>query len=210
MHSTFTQQNFHSLCDQLAKKDKHLRSVIKQYGYPPVWTRKASFQTLVHIILEQQVSLASARSALNKLKGKLGRVTPKKLLALSDQELKACHFSRQKTAYVRCLAQTIVSGEIRLKELADLDDSVVRQRLKKIKGVGDWTVDVYLLFVLQRANVFPVGDLAMVNALREVKGLTKQIKHDELLMLAQDWQPYRSIATMLLWHYYLRKRGMKS
>jgi DNA-3-methyladenine glycosylase II len=210
MHLTFTQQNFHSLCDRLAKRDKHLGSVIKQYGYPPVWTRKASFQTLVHIILEQQVSLASARAALNKLKEKLGRITPKKVLLLSDQELKACYFSRQKTVYVRCLAQAIVSKGIRLKELSSLDDAAVRQQLKTIKGVGDWTVDVYLLFALQRANVFPLGDLAMVNALKELKGLTKQTKQDELLMLAEAWQPYRSIATMLLWHYYLRKRGMKS
>ena len=210
MHLTFTQQNFHFLCDQLAKKDKQLRSVIKQYGYPPVWTRRPSFQTLVHIILEQQVSLASARAALNKLKKRLGRITPEKLLALSDEELKACYFSKQKTVYVRCLAQAIVSKEIRLKELSSLDDAAVRQQLKAIKGVGDWTVDVYLLFALQRANVFPLGDLAMVNALKELKGLTKQTKHEELLMLADGWQPYRSVATMLLWHYYLRKRGMKS
>jgi DNA-3-methyladenine glycosylase II len=210
MHATFTQENFRSLCDQLAKKDKQFRSVIKQYGYPPVWTRKPSFQTLVHIILEQQVSLASARAALNKLKERLGHITPRKLLALSDQELKACYFSRQKTVYVRCLAQAIVSKEIRLKELSNLDDSAVRQQLKAIKGVGDWTVDVYLLFALQRANVFPLGDLAMVNALKELKGLAKQTKRQELLMMAEGWQPYRSIATMLLWHYYLRKRGMKS
>jgi DNA-3-methyladenine glycosylase II len=210
MHATFTQQNFRSLCDLLAKKDNQLRSVIKQYGYPPVWTRKPSFQTLVHIILEQQVSLASARAALDKLKERLGRITPGKLLALSDLELKACYFSRQKTVYVRCLAQAIVSKEIRLKELSSLDDAAVRQQLKTIKGVGDWTVDVYLLFALQRANVFPLGDLAMVNALKELKALTKQTKHEELLMIADCWQPYRSIATMLLWHYYLRKRRMKS
>src|SRR6266513_2734121 len=108
MHLIFHKENFHSLCDQLAKKDKHLRFIIKKYGYPPMWTRTASFQTLIHIILEQQVSLASARAALNKLKEKLGTVTPKKLLELTDKELRACYFSRQKTGYAKCLAQAII------------------------------------------------------------------------------------------------------
>src|SRR6266550_6308542 len=109
MDSTFTKENFHSLCNKLTGADKHLRSIVKQYGYPPLWTKTASFQTLIHIILEQQVSLASARAALNKLKERLGTITPGKLLILSDQELKACYFSRQKIVYARSLAETIIS-----------------------------------------------------------------------------------------------------
>jgi DNA-3-methyladenine glycosylase II len=210
MHLTFDGQNFHSICDKLAKEDKHLHSIIKQFGYPPIWTRKANFQTLIHIILEQQVSLASARAALNKLKERIGTITPKKLLALSDEELKACYFSRQKTVYARCLGNAIVSREITLKTFSDLDDSEIRKQLKTIKGIGDWTVDVYLLFALQRTDVFPLGDLAMVNALKEVKQLPKEIKQDQLLKLAEKWRPYRSIATMLFWHYYIKKRGIKA
>lgn len=209
MHLTFTKDNFHFLCNTLSKKDKHLCSIIRQYGYPPVWGRTASFQTLIHIILEQQVSLASARAALNKLKERLVIITPAKLLALSDEELKACYFSRQKTAYARCLAQAIVSKQINLKKLSALDDTDIRQQLKAIKGIGDWTVDVYLLFVLHRTDVFPLGDLAMVNALKELKGLKKETRQEELLKLSALWKPYRSIATMLLWHYYIQKRGMK-
>ncbi|HEV8503776.1 MAG TPA: DNA-3-methyladenine glycosylase 2 family protein [Chitinophagaceae bacterium] len=208
MHLTFDGHNFHSICDQLARKDKHLKSIIKQFGYPPIWTRKANFQTLIHIILEQQVSLASARAALNKLKEKIGTITPKKLLALSDEELKACYFSRQKTVYARCLGNAIVSREVMLKNFPDLDDAEIRQQLKTIKGIGDWTVDVYLLFALQRADVFPLGDLAMVKALKEVKQLPKETKQEELLKLAEKWRPYRSIATMLFWHYYIEKRGI--
>src|SRR5689334_16412710 len=101
MQLTFNRQNFHSICDKLSKKDKHLRSIITRYGYPPIWTRKATFQTLIHIILEQQVSLSSARAALKKLNERIGIITPKKLLALSDEDLKACYFSRQKTVYAR-------------------------------------------------------------------------------------------------------------
>jgi DNA-3-methyladenine glycosylase II len=209
MHSTFNKENFHSLCDQLANKDKHLRSILKQYGYPPVWTRTASFQTLIHIILEQQVSLASARAALNKLKERLGIITPTKLLLLSDKELKACYFSRQKIVYARCLAQAIISKKISLKILLNLEDAEIRQQLKTIKGIGDWTVEVYLLFALQRTDVFPLGDLAMVNALKEIKQLPKETNQEKLLLLAEAWRPHRSIATMLLWHYYIQKRGIK-
>lgn len=206
---TFHHDNFHSLCNKLARKDKELRYIIKQYGYPPMWTRTATFQTLVHIILEQQVSLASARAALNKLKEKLGTITAKNVLALSDQELRACYFSRQKTVYARCLAAAITSKQISLKKFHSLEDGTIRQELKTIKGIGDWTVDVYLLFALQRTDIFPIGDLAMVNALKEVKQLPKDISREKLLALSKSWKPYRSIATMMLWHYYIQKRGIK-
>jgi DNA-3-methyladenine glycosylase II len=209
MHLTFDRQNFHSICDKLARKDRHLFAIISQYGYPPMWTRRGNFQTLIHIILEQQVSLASARAALNKLRERIGTITPKKLLALSDEDLKTCYFSRQKTVYARYLANAIVSKQIILKKFSDLDDAEIRRQLKTIKGIGDWTVDVYLLFALQRTDLFPLGDLAMVNALKEVKQLSKETKQEELLKLAERWRPYRSIATMLLWHYYIQKRGIK-
>ncbi len=209
MFPSFTKKNFYSICDKLAKKDKHLLSIIKQYGYPPIWTRVASFQTLIHIILEQQVSLASARAALNKLKEKSGTITAKKLLALSDEELKACYFSRQKMVYAKCLANTIVSKQINLKSFSTLEDAEIRQQLKMIKGIGDWTVDVYLLFALQRTDIFPLGDLAMISALKEVKHLNKETKKEEFLKLSESWKPYRSIATMLLWHYYIQKKGIK-
>jgi DNA-3-methyladenine glycosylase II len=207
---TFNKKNFHLYCNELTAKDKDLRSVLDRFGYPPMWTRTASFQTLIHIILEQQVSLASARAALKKLKERLGVITPKKLLTLTDEELRACYFSRQKTVYAKCLAQAIISKQIDLKMLAALGDAEIRQQLKTIKGIGDWTTDVYLLFALQRTDVFPLGDLAMVTALKELKGLSKETKPEELLRLSESWKPYRSIATMFLWHYYLSKRGIKS
>ncbi len=209
MDSTFTKENFHSLCNKLTGADKHLRSIVKQYGYPPLWRKTASFQTLIHIILEQQVSLASARAALNKLKERLGTVTPKKLLELTDKELRTCYFSRQKTGYAKCLAQAIISRQIKLKNLSVLDDAEIRQQLKTIKGIGDWTVDVYLLFALQRTDVFPLGDLAMISALKEVKQLPKETRKEELLKLSEPWRPYRSVASMMLWHYYIQKRKIK-
>lgn len=205
----FNKDNFKKLCTLLAKKDPHLQSILKQYGHPPMWNRPATFESLIHIILEQQVSLASAKAALEKLRKKLGRITPDRLLLLSDDELRACYFSRQKTVYARCLAEAIANKELNLKKLNTLSDDEVRIELKKIKGIGDWTVDIYLLFVLQRSDVFPTGDLAMMNALKGIKQLPKQITKEEIIHLAESWRPHRSLATMLLWHHYIKTRNIK-
>lgn len=209
MHHVFHAKNLQGICDGLARKDDHLKQIIDEHGYPPFWKRGNSFATLIHIILEQQVSLASAKAAFNKLKEKTGRITPAKLLELSDHEMKACYFSRQKMEYARHLAKAIVSKQINLKKFALLPDEKIREQLKQIKGIGNWTVDVYLLFVLHRSDIFPVGDLAMINALKEVKSLPKHISREEIFSIAQNWQPYRSVATMLLWHYYIRTRNIK-
>lgn len=203
MIKTFNQRNFKKICDRLAVSDKDLGAILSAHDYPPMWTRKNNFETLVHIILEQQVSLASALAALNKLRTRLGSVTPKHFLTLTDEELKACYFSRQKTIYTRGLATALAAGKLDLPALEKLPDEVVRATLIQLKGVGNWTIDVYLMFVLQRADIFPIGDLAAVNALRRVKGLPKAASRETLLETVGSWQPYRSVATMMLWHLYL-------
>lgn len=205
----FSEQDFRDLCNTLAHRDAHLKKIIHQHSYPPMWRRPASFETLIHIILEQQVSLASAKAALEKLREKIKKITPQNLLALTDEELRACYFSRQKTGYARHLAQAMLSGQLNLKKLSTAPDDEIRTTLKQIKGIGDWTVDVYLLFALQRSDIFPIGDLAMVNALKEVKQLSKQAAREELLALAEAWRPHRSIATMLLWHHYIKTKNIK-
>lgn len=205
----FHKANFSSICDLLSKKDLHLKTILRQYGYPPMWTRPANFQTLIHIILEQQVSLASAKAAFVKLKEKLGIITPEKVLLLTDAEMKACYFSRQKIVYARHLAEGIVSKQLDLKKLSKLPDEKIREELKRIKGIGDWTVDIYLLFALQRTDIFPTGDLAMINAFKEIKQVEKQISKEEIITLSESWKPHRSVATMLLWHYYIQKRGLR-
>lgn len=206
MFPVFSTGNFHSICDKLSSKDRELKFIIKSFGYPPMWTRPNTFETLVHIILEQQVSLASALAALNKLREKLTKITPEGLLALTDEELKACYFSRQKTIYARSLAAAIQSKQLNLKSLEKLPDEDVRARLVALKGIGNWTVDVYLMFVLRRADVFPIGDLAAVNALKQVKKLSKDTAKEGLLDITGEWQPYRTVATMILWHHYLSIR----
>jgi DNA-3-methyladenine glycosylase II len=203
MINRFTQQNFHRLCDEVAGLDDDLAEIIHAHGYAPMWTRPNTFETLVHIILEQQVSLASALAALNQLRGRLGEVAPAALLSLTDEELRACYFSRQKTVYTRGLAAELLSGRLDLLSLEDLPDEAVRARLIAQKGIGNWTIDVYLMFVLRRADIFPLGDLAAVSALRRVKKLSRDTSKEHLLQVADRWRPNRTIATMLLWHLYL-------
>ena len=203
---TFNRSTFAQYCDEVCKKDADLNGILQKHGYPPMWTRENTFESLVHIILEQQVSLASALSALNKLKERVQEISPARVLLLTDEELRACYFSRQKTLYVKHLAEQIVSGKLKLEALVQLSDDDVRKQLCAVKGIGNWTVDVYLMFVLQRTDVFAVGDLAAVNALKKVKRLPASVSREQLLQIANDWKPYRTIATMLLWHFYLEER----
>ena len=206
----FTQSNYRTICDELAVIDADISTIIKTYGYPPFWSRPNTFETLVHIILEQQVSLASALSALNKLKERIQEITPARILLLTDEEMKACYCSRQKTGYIRYLAEALLGGQLNLTELEELPDDVVRAKLIALKGIGNWTADVYLMFVLQHPDVFPIGDLAAVNALKRVKNLTAITTKEEMMIIANTWQPYRTIATMLLWHFYLSSPKSKT
>jgi DNA-3-methyladenine glycosylase II len=209
MIRTYTPENFNTLCEQLCKKDKHLKAIIREHGYPPMWTRPARFQTLVLIILEQQVSLAAAYAAYKKLRQKIGLVTPDKIVRLSDEELRACYFTRQKTGYTRLLAEAVLNKKLNLKKLSNLPDEAIREILKKHKGIGDWSVDVYLMHALQRTDLFPLGDIALVNSLKQIKQLHPSVTKDEMLAIAEPWRPYRTIAAMILWHDYIKKRNIK-
>jgi DNA-3-methyladenine glycosylase II len=205
MPEQFTSTTYHSICDKLAQLDPDFAGIINTYGYPPFWSRPNTFESLVHIILEQQVSLASALSALNKLRERIQEVTPARILLLTDAELRECYFSRQKTAYIKYLAEAIISGQVNLAAFEQMEDDEIRRHLIALKGIGNWTVDVYLMFALQRADLFPVGDLAIVNAVKGLKLLPKETTKEELIVIAEQWQPYRTVASMMLWHYYLSK-----
>jgi DNA-3-methyladenine glycosylase II len=205
----FNETSFAAICKKLAKKDADLANIIKQHGLPPMWTRPATFQTLILTILEQQVSLAAAYAAFKKLKEKIGYVTPAKLLQLTDEEMRACYFTRQKMGYARGLALAIQSKKIVLKRFGTLPDEEVRNELIQLKGIGNWTIDVYLMHALQRTDLFPLGDIALVNSLKETKCLPKDISKEEMLAIAEPWRPYRTIASMILWHSYIRKRNIK-
>lgn len=200
--------NFQLLCDQLARKDRDLKGIILEYGYPPMWTRPATFQTLILTILEQQVSLASAYAAFKKLREKIGYVTPAKILALTDEEMRAVYFTRQKMGYARELARAIQSRKLVLKQLEPLSDEEVRAHLIQLKGIGHWTIDVYLMHALQRTDLFPLGDIALVNSLKLIKKLPSDISKADMLNIAEAWRPNRTIAAMLLWHAYIKRKGI--
>jgi DNA-3-methyladenine glycosylase II len=194
----------------LTDRDPHLAEVVKKYGQPPLWTREPGFPTLVYIILEQQVSLASAKAAFDRLKSAVHPLTPRGFLKLADAELKHIGFSRQKTLYTRLLAESLSRRHFDLRYLHDLHDDAARKMLIAFKGIGNWTADIYLLSALRRPDIWPVGDLALATAVQEVKQLRKRPSPERLEKLSQPWRPYRAVAARLFWHHYLSKRGQRT
>ncbi len=197
--------NFDSAIRILSVRDRDLADVIARFGNPPQWKREPGFATLIQIILEQQVSSASAKATFIKLSAAISNLTPESFLTLDDVQLKAIGFSRQKNRYGRELARAIVDGQLDLNSLEKLDDLAIRKKLTQIKGIGDWTVDMYLMMALQRQDVFPSKDLAVAIAVKEIKNLSERPKTTQLESIAEVWQPYRAIATKILWHYYLNR-----
>ncbi|MGI9104662.1 MAG: DNA-3-methyladenine glycosylase family protein [Pyrinomonadaceae bacterium] len=192
----------------LAGCDRDLARVHAELGTPPTWFREPGFPTLIHIILEQQVSLASARAAFARLLSLAAPLTPERFLALDDAQLKGAGFSRQKTAYGRHLAGAIADGKLNLAAFAEMDDAEVKAELVKVKGIGSWTADIYLMMSLRRSDAWPVGDLALAVAMQEVKRLPVRPSPIELTSLAESWRPWRAVGARLLWHYYLNRRAM--
>ena len=191
----------------LSEKDPDLGKVISEYGPPPLWDRVPGFPSLLKIILEQQVSLASAQSTYDKLVAKLGTLTPESFLTLDDAELKGCGFSRQKTRYGRILANSILDGSLDLYGLESLTNGEVEEKLTALTGIGKWTAGIYLLMILCRPDVWPRGDLALNKAMMEVKGLETVPNNDLAEEIAENWRPWRSVAARILWHHYLKGRG---
>ena len=190
---------------KLAEFDENLGRVFEAYGPPPLWDRDPDFATLLNIILEQQVSLASAKACFDRLHNHLGGVTPGGLLTLNDVDLKRIGFSRQKTAYARHLSEAVIEKRIDFGGLHLLTDAEVKTELIKLKGVGEWTSDIYLIMALLRPDVMPRGDVALHTAWHELSGEPRPTS-DEFLLMAERWKPYRSVAARLLWHFYLSKR----
>lgn len=187
----------------LRDRDSDLDCVLSAYGPPPMWVREPGFRTLVQIILEQQVSLASARAAFNRLLQAVPVLTPAEFLKLDSENLKQIGFSRQKTRYCRNVACAVTEGSLCLEGLPGLDDDRVRAELVRITGIGRWTADIYLMMALRRPDIWPVGDLALAAAAREVKRLGTRPSVKELEALGESWKPWRAVAARVLWHHYL-------
>jgi len=205
-----TEEFFADAVDKLAQKDADLAAVLAKYGRPPLWVREPGFPSLAYIILEQQVSLASARAAYQRLLAATRQLTPARFLRLSDAELKEIGFSRQKTLYTRLLAEALDRGHFDLRHLHDLHDDSARKMLIALKGIGHWTADIYLLSALRRPDIWPVGDLALATAVQEVKRLHIRPSPEKLERVSAPWRPYRAVAARLFWHAYLSKRGQNT
>jgi DNA-3-methyladenine glycosylase II len=201
---------FASAVAELAQRDLDLAAVVEKYGRPPLWVREPGFPSLVYIILEQQVSLASARAAYQRLVAATKPLTPPRFLRLSETELKTIGFSRQKALYTRLLAEALDRGHFDLRHLHDLHDDSARKMLIALKGIGQWTADIYLLSALRRPDIWPIGDLALATAVQEVKRLRKRPSPERLEKMSAPWRPYRAVAARLFWHAYLSKRGQNT
>ena len=204
---TLTDERLQRAVRILCRRDPDLARVHRECGTPPLWAREPGFQTLVLIILEQQVSLASARAAFSRLQQSISRVTPRRVLTLDDLALKTIGFSRQKASYVRHLAEAIIKRRFRPATLRRMSDQGAREVLLALKGIGFWSADIYLMMALRRPDIWPSGDLALATAAQEVKQLHKRPSPEELEELGNAWRPWRAVAARLLWHHYLTKRA---
>ncbi len=197
------ERTFAQTAETLCAADPALAGIVERHGIPPFWAREPGLPTLVLLILEQQVSLASARAAFDRLERRLGVVDAGGLLSSSDHELRADGFSRQKAGYVRALAAAVDEGKVDLAGVGELPDDDVRRTLTALPGIGPWTAEVYLLSALRRPDTWPVGDIALQEATRRVLCLPERPSQPELEGIGERWRPHRATAARLLWHLYL-------
>ncbi len=200
-------ETFRSAVDRLASSDVHLGRIVDDHGLPQRFVRPASFQTLILLILEQQVSLDSARAAYDRLDGLISGVGPADLADLSDEQLRDVGFSRQKTRYARELAARVLDGRLDPAALATLEDDEVRTALTEVPGIGSWTADVFLMSSLGRSDIWPIGDRALQVATAEALGLDAVPGPVVLGEIGERWRPLRTIAAQILWHGYLSSRN---
>jgi DNA-3-methyladenine glycosylase II len=189
---------------KLTSSHKIFSFIIDKYGIPPNWQRPEGFVSLSRIILEQQVSLASAEAHFIKLNNYLPEFSPAEILKLADEEMRACQISRQKAKYLRALSQSVIKKELNFDELSEMDSVDVRKRLTSIKGIGNWTTDIYLMFCLQSKDVFPLGDIALITTVKELTNIKSE---EGIIRFTKKLKPLRSLAAYFLWFYYLKKRN---
>ena len=188
----------------LTQKDEVLKGIISEFGLPIIQKREEGFASMCHIILEQQVSIASAKAAYEKLVNLVGKVDPFTINNATDEDLRSCGISRQKTIYLKDVAQRVIRKELCFSSLPMKTEQQIRNELIQIKGVGNWSIDVYLMFCMQSQDIIPLGDIAIKNTLIELYNCQSE---EEMLVISSNWRPFRTLASFIIWHYYLKKRG---
>ena len=187
----------------LAHRDPTLLTIVDRHGPPPLWARDPGFETLVRIILEQQVSLSSAEAAFARLLRATGAVEPHAIVLAGESGLATAGLTRQKSRYLVVLSAAVLDGSLDLDAIARLDDEAARQALMRLPGIGRWTADIYLLMALGRPDIWPSGDIALAVAAQHARGLATRPSTEEMTLIAEAWRPWRAIAARLLWHAYL-------
>ena len=191
----------------LARGDRRLARLVARFGVPPLWARRPGFASLLRIILEQQVSLASARAIYHRLAASVEQVRPADILALGMAGLQGLGLTRQKASYACGLAEQVLEGQLALERLGRYDDDEAREHLMRVRGIGPWTASIYLLMALRRPDIWPPGDLALHQALGRLDGSAWVPSSGEAEQLATRWRPLRAVAARILWHAYLAERG---
>ena len=208
--ASLTEQSLADAVDHLVSLDPVLAASVARHGRPPLWAREPGFPTLVHIVLEQQVSLASARAAFDRLRLAADPLTPAAFLAFDDAQLLDIGFSRQKARYGRELARSVLEGRLDIGALPSLDDGAVDASLTAIPGIGPWTATVYRLMVLRRPDAWPVHDIALAQAVADLTGLDRRPDAQAMARMGERWRPWRAVAARILWHHYLSERAARA
>ena len=197
-----TSKSLRQSLDALAQRESAFAKVIERHGHPEPRASEPGVETLLRTIVGQQVSVAAARSMWNKLTAKFGQpVRLEALLAASDEEMREAGMSRQKAGYLRSLADLVLSGELDLTKLPKDDEEAIAQ-LVKIKGIGRWSAEIYLLFAEGRTDIWPAGDLAVQIEIGKLLGLEGKPTEKQLRELGEKWRPHRGAAAVLAWHSY--------
>ncbi len=192
----------------LARRDRHLRTIYEIHGVPPMWARRSGFPTLLRIVLEQQVSLVSARAMFERLRLNMNPFTPENFIDRGELFLRSLGMTRQKAHYAVQVAEAFAQDH--LKRIGRLTDDEAHARLISIKGVGPWTANIYLLMVLRRPDIWPDGDIALATAVKTVWKMKERPSFSELSRMAEGWRPYRSVAARMLWQYYLAEKKRRA
>ena len=202
-----TDSSMRAALDELCNRDPLLASVYKQFGVPPLWRRPQSFATLVHIILEQKVSLTSANAVMLRVRAACPGMQPARFLQVPESALRDAGLSQSKVSYCRSVAQRLAERSLSLPGLRKLDDHQIIDTLTEVRGIGPWTAGVYLMMALRRPDAWASGDRALAVSYAECASLAEVPTYAELDAAANLWSPYRATAARLLWHAYLQKRN---
>ena len=194
----------HEAITFLTSQDTTIKFILDTFGNPIIQERAEGFASMCHIILEQQVSIASAKACYLKLESHFGTISPEIICNCEDSELRNCGVSRQKIMYLKDLASKVILKQIDFESYSAKSEEDIRKELITIKGVGNWSIEVYLMFCLKLPDIIPLGDIAIKNTLKELYNCETV---DEMQKLSDQWKPFRTYASFIIWHYYLKKRN---